>query len=102
MAAQSTDLDDQLIALLKQSYFAFGREGQAQLHLVMAVDLGKSIWRLGPRNGRGIFLLGLLVLAVIFATTMRQGALAGRLRVGRRRLAEEAPAAPEQAPSPSG
>lgn len=58
--------------------------------------LGASSWVSDVFNG------ATLVLAVIFATTMRQGALAGRLRVGRRRLAEEAPAAPEQAASPPG
>ena len=50
--------------------------------------LGASSWVSDVFNGVT------LVLAVIFATTMRQGALAGRLRIGRRRLAEEAPAAP--------
>ncbi len=55
MAAQSTDLDHQFIALLKQSYFAFGREGQTQLHLVMAIVLGESVGRLGSGDGRGVF-----------------------------------------------
>jgi ribose/xylose/arabinose/galactoside ABC-type transport system permease subunit len=56
--------------------------------------LGASSWVSDVFNG------ATLVLAVIFATTMRRGALAGRLRVGRQRLAEDAAAAPEQAASP--
>jgi ribose transport system permease protein len=56
--------------------------------------LGASSWVSDVFNGVT------LVLAVIFATTMRRGAIAGRLRVGRRRVAEGAPAAPEQAALP--